>query len=659
MCVPMPLWIFGFANQDITTVVDLDRIKPKGTCPKSEIVGVNDYPWIRENTRLTARFGNEAFWVDLQIRDELDDNGAKIQIPMSETDNGYVRLRLAGGGKYNLNARIHSSTEPASQDATAAIDASHFARLDLHCDHVSWGGGGVNMVTTLRSLVSNGKLLPLKYSDVALEDKFLELAVSIGAVANEMITAYFERLVQSQSTAVTSAHASSSISDRDQVHDANDSEIDECGSLHDVENLDMDGESFGFVRRHAFDTLLQTFGDEPVHKFCMTLARDCPDLAEKTLDDLARLAATYSPQRSLEVFLASLDVDMAMYTPDKPQFRRNWVIRQFGNNRKLINDKIILRGQYETLTAPTEDHVLVALKPHLAQGFTCLVLNSLKDEVLVKAACKAFNDRCDEFPKDVQYENVVAVVAMTRGMQRYAETLEKELARKPLILVFNADELVSFAKTLAGDKLTLELQAELEPFAKRDEPPNVYAFAKILKVIKENWGKGTLPRLYITLGSDGSLGYDEMDNKILYVAAYASKTPVIDTNGCGDAYCAAVALMEWAVRSGYTDIANGDSKAKTSEQMLHFMAFATAASYARATNRRGQIDRSEVIEFYAEHYLGRTEIGTLEAVVNQAWVNVQGVDANWNLLRPKEGVTHTLPNSLEQLLGALANGEVP
>ena len=113
-------------------------------------------------------------------------------------------------------------------------------------------------------------------------------------------------------------------------------------------------------------------------------------------------------------------------------------------------------------------------------------------------------------------------------------------------------------------------------------------------------------RIYVTLGPRGSLGVDST-GRVIHVASYSKPDAVIyDTNTCGDAFCGAIALLEWAKRHGRlpNDLSPKEPDVVESEsEMKYFMAVATAAAYCRAVSRRAEVDATEVQDLLDHSYL--------------------------------------------------------
>jgi sugar/nucleoside kinase (ribokinase family) len=191
----------------------------------------------------------------------------------------------------------------------------------------------------------------------------------------------------------------------------------------------------------------------------------------------------------------------------------------------------------------------------------------------------------------------------------------------------------------------------LEPFVTENDFPDMKKFAAIADALRGRFFKfGGLPRIYVTIGERGSLGIDFGGN-VIYVASYTKRgATVYDTNACGDAYCAAIALLEWAKRHDYPEIA-GQGKSETDE-MLYFMQVATAASYCKATNRRGRVYAAELKDLLQYHYLASTRVDTVDALANlrPGVVRPDCIDGNFRLREPPVAHYVGITPQLNQLI---------
>lgn len=193
----------------------------------------------------------------------------------------------------------------------------------------------------------------------------------------------------------------------------------------------------------------------------------------------------------------------------------------------------------------------------------------------------------------------MGILAMTESMQDFTDwmledkdsdqRLEKRLP--PLILVFNEKEAIGFGE---------QLSPGLSPLMKSgSDLPNIYKFAHLIREIRNFFNPIPPLRIYVTIGAQGSLGYDAETNEVIYVSCFnRPRDHLYDTNACGDAYCAAVTLLEWGKRNGFGGGWGGH------REMEYFMAVASAAAYCKATDRRGRVDSRTVAGLAWTHPFG-------------------------------------------------------
>jgi hypothetical protein len=228
-----------------------------------------------------------------------------------------------------------------------------------------------------------------------------------------------------------------------------------------------------------------------------------------------------------------------------------------------------------------------------------VVLNSLKDAALFCAAYRFYLKAWSTNP------NVLGILAMTKPMQAFTEWLKEQRGQgafPPFILIFNQEEALAFATRLQptlADVLTSLRRAPSGAL-------NLTTLGKIAQALRAQFAQDPMPRIYITLGSQGSLGVDST-GEVVYVSCFTRPHETIfDTNGCGDAYCAAITLLEWAKRNERLHLApvdlDNDATARAKE-MEYFMAVATAAAYAKATDRYGRVDGARVLDILSHAHL--------------------------------------------------------
>ncbi len=387
-------------------------------------------------------------------------------------------------------------------------------------------------------------------------------------------------------------------------------------------------------------------------RLILKLYHDDPVRAEALTAEIARIAAGYAPDRSLEVYLASLPVDTVLYRPMNPRFRRNWVFSRFRSAYREIDNKIILRGNPSDVPEAEESNISSLLEAH-ADNVGAFLLNSLKDGPLFRAAYsfykKIYSDN----------KNVVAILAMTEAMQKFTDWLLQDKDQNgngkfpPFILVLNEIEAHKLSKKFGGKE---------EPFMREDILPDIRKFANMALTLLNQFDPGEAPRIYVTLGHRGSLGVDGYGN-VIYVSSFAKRgATIFDTNACGDAYCAAIALLEWAKRNSEEpnianvdfsegpNIANVDYKKSLhpgAEEMRYFMAVATAAAYSKATSPRGRLYAADLKDLLQHNHLASIilpHVKDLSKLTKST--RPTGVDENFRLREPEEakyiGVTPQL-----------------
>ncbi len=488
-----PIWFFGDAVQDITVEIDLDRLAREHGYVADRIRMAEQGVQILDGLELKTRIGLHEYSVKLRLKEDG---------PLS---NGFYLLKP--GDKYTLQGQIASSLDEATDSG-----------LFVPCENVSWGGGGINAVTFLRAIAPDPKVVPIRYSDIAMSRG---LPILLGR---------FDKL-------------------RDELTKRQQGSTQESIAAY-------------------LDTL---YGEEPAY-------------AELITSRIATTAAEYSADRSLEVYLASLQVEPLLYRPVEPSFRRNWIISRIKHGNREIDNKIIFRGIYTA--ASNQPDIAKMFEPHV-DNVGAMVLNSLKNEAMFQAAYSLYQKAYAKNP------NVVAILVMTEGMQRFVNWLlenRPEDRFPPFILVFNEVEAWKFAQKFSND---------IEPFmSSADDFPDVRKFGKLAATLIEQFPVHNVPRIYVTLGSRGSLGIDGI-GPVVYVGSFGkSGATVYDTNACGDAYCSTITLLEWAKRNaGLENIAELDQRGDqlhSAKEMIYFMAVATAVAYSKATNPRGKVYSTDV-----------------------------------------------------------------
>jgi pfkB family carbohydrate kinase len=309
--------------------------------------------------------------------------------------------------------------------------------------------------------------------------------------------------------------------------------------------------------------------------------------AEALLSLVATQFAKAGLHNCLDVYLAALPAQPMLYRPATAVARRNVVFSRFRRGSHATHDKIICRSNFQRINDDKAEQAIDSLlSASSAADIGAIVLNSIKDPALFRAGYRFYRQALAQNP------NVLGILAMTTPMQAFTDWLKDQHRPgpfPPFILVFNHDEARAFAE---------RFQPGLPPILHASHGlPDLQAFGKIAQVLRAQFSTDPMPRLYITLGSRGSLGVDSTGTAV-YAACYTRPNEtIVDTNACGDAYCAAITLLEWAKRHGYPDIAPvdfcADAAARTKE-MQYFMAVATAAAYCKATDRYGRIEGARV-----------------------------------------------------------------
>lgn len=190
---------------------------------------------------------------------------------------------------------------------------------------------------------------------------------------------------------------------------------------------------------------------------------------------------------------------------------------------------------------------------------------------------------------------------------------------------------------------------------KGDGLPNIKEFATLVTFLRSKFDSLTPPRIYVTLGSRGSLGVDSSGH-VIYITSFSKEGATIyDTNACGDAYCAAIALLEWAKRhSGQHNIAgvNFNDPLAFAKEMEHFMAVATAAAYCKATNRRGRVYATDLKDLLQYNHLASAILPALSDLVNITPNDrPECVDKDFYLREPSQANFPGITEGLSDLIG--------
>ncbi len=346
------------------------------------------------------------------------------------------------------------------------------------------------------------------------------------------------------------------------------------------------------------------------------LVEDNPGSAERLAAALANIAAEYAPAESLEVYLASLSAEPTLYRPKKPEFRRNWVFSSFRSANRHIGNKIICKGTFDPI-ADRDEEVLSLLKTReITPG--AVLLNSINDSSIFRSAYELYRNTLNDNP------DVVGIMAMTGTTQKHIPWLRSVAENDmfpPFITILNEQEAADF-----GEKLGYEEGPFMKP---PDGLPNIWRFARLLQTILKHFVVGQVPRIYVTLGPRGSLGFDGSTNMVIYVSCFSRPgEQVFDTNACGDAFCAGVTLLEWAKRHVVSKIPEfGSDPQRRAREMMRIMAVATAIAHCKATERRGRVDAKEVEDILEHTHVACGMVGIMDDLLKgraAPWVDNDG-----------------------------------
>lgn len=164
------LWVFGNAVQDITVGVDIERLSRELGSNRDTMIRLSDQgPEIKSDLRLKTQIGLQNFAIQMQ----LYENSQEQRSPKIPKDGWYI---LEGGTKYTLQNDIVASNKYSSSSSSPGVF--------LPSGNLSWGGGGVNVVTFLRAIAPNKKNVPIKYTDIAMSRSLPTLVQKIKEIFN-------------------------------------------------------------------------------------------------------------------------------------------------------------------------------------------------------------------------------------------------------------------------------------------------------------------------------------------------------------------------------------------------------------------------------------------------------------------------------------------
>lgn len=363
-------WIFGNAVQDVTVEVDIDKlVQDNGALIDS--IGLEDTAQVKQGLLFTTQFNGQEFGVELELQD---------------VDARKKLYSLREGKKYTLRGRV--------EDLAYRRDwGTRHDDLRVHCEDVSWGGGGLNVSRFLRALAPSNDDLKIQYTDYAMSRTFVDMIRKLEAQLLRSLPA-------SQRHAV---------------------------SLDDI----------GARVADIMDTSMY--------------------LGERLISNLSEIFALYSPGRCLEVFLASLQVTPLLFRPREPVYQRNWVFSSFRNALRSTQDKIICRSktpteaELEVTPAALEQFVFEGENDSTG----AIVLNSIKHQQFFKSAYDLYR-RIEKKRVAEKRDDFVGVFAMTNAMQKFLPDMLRIAKREddghflPFILIFNESEAVDFVRELGA-----------------------------------------------------------------------------------------------------------------------------------------------------------------------------------------------------------------
>lgn len=360
----------------------------------------------------------------------------------------------------------------------------------------------------------------------------------------------------------------------------------------------------------TYDSLFGCAGRKPDPK-----AAPSTELLELLRERLSKTVVKHVPERSLETYLSTIDIDVILHRPSEFRPRRNLVISRIRGAGREVTNKIVCRGKVNPIEEDRDS--VVSMLGLYSENVGAVILNSVKDRAIFEAAYLMYKSAWKKDP------STLGILAMTEPMMRYVDWMIGEAGQDglpPHILIFNEVEFFEFAKRLAPDK------SNLEPFMDSpSSPPHVERFMTLAKVVLRAFmEQHPPPRIYVTMGPQGSMGIDR-DGYVLYVSGYIKpRATIFDTNACGDAYCAAIALLEWGKDHGYPNLcgqhggtageAANDEDILLHKEMIYFMSVATAAAYSRATNRHGRVDSREIQDLLEHLHLASLNLVHADAV---------------------------------------------
>ncbi|MBS1787261.1 MAG: hypothetical protein JST85_06040 [Acidobacteria bacterium] len=548
------IWILGNAVQDLTIDIDLQRLEPDNH-------GLLELMNFRGNDPLIA-----AGLVLQLIREGETVHEAQIYLKpqddlQAEDLKGRKFYKLVGGRKYSLRPP-DGNESPAEKSSKVRIPTKSIA----------WGGGGINVVNTIRSLSPMG-VTPVHYSDIGAVTVVPESTIELAGVFISELLSNPRKLSQIKKILV---------------------------------------QSKGKAKKGAIDEFT---------KLAPSLIRE-PAVGERLYRQFVSAMKDYSPQDNLEVYLTERHTSFAFWRSNSWTTIRNIAVASFTGKDNDVRNKIIFRGHRDTLG----DEVAIEdiTRKLLDESSECSVImvNTIYDDKFYEAA---FDIATKHKGKEVKLVFAMTDSVANRFKLKHLPEMRDQL--EGATLIFNEAELSKYVAEDIGN----DASVFADDLAK-GRLPDIDLLKKLAWSLVKNLGGGLLAEIYITLGPYGSLGITPA-GKIIYVGTFGgNQRPIYDTNGCGDAYAGAVTMLKCHKDpDGYLMKPGGHNAAIQEEGMILTMAVATAAAYAKATNPAGIVRATDVISLLRNEYIPCLEIAQL----GQGGFDTQGAkDSAGRLAQP-------------------------
>ena len=566
-----PLVVIGSRTSDISVDIDLSELYRLHPNSREKIRFRGNDPTIRKNQQIAARIASGKFII-FNINIDLSEDDPKEKVEFSLDDDRYYKLE--GGGKYTL------ATQPTQ---VSKIDA-HADALELVCEDRSWGGGGINLAKTCRSL-SSESTTPITYVDASPHISTLRWFKSFCAKRRDFMTSIHESTKEQYKT-------------------------DMFYLAHLV----------GIMRNLKLDPDLESVADAINEHLAQTgdlIARWLEEVGERGYRSISQLLSIIDPLENVELFLAQQGIETTMLRHESAPEQINLVFTSFRDSSRKISDKIIFRGKQQQLDQDIGEAAYKLLDREFPEP-GAVVLNTVYDENLFFAALKWIKDvqrkQLDAIdtqkPAVSKQDSAVAkqrvfpvIVAFTERNRQHLEKLKplqkicKELHN--LYLVFNEAEFADYA---ANDR---EAQAdEFKSNIKAGMRPEIRRLGQFFKQCDQTTPL-TTTKIFVTLGTLGSIGY--VLNHYRYSGPFSvPEKTIFSTNGCGDAYAAAVALLAYHKHNHEFDGGSpgyllSDKKEQADVELM--MQLGTAAAYSKATSPTGRVTCRDVLSLVQNSYL--------------------------------------------------------